>query len=388
MTDGTITDLLIPLGLEVTAASDAFEVVVPSFRPDLEREIDLVEEVARLYGLENITSTRPGGRERVGGRTPAQRFAGRVGQALRSAGLDEHVGYSFGDPADLDRLGWELASDELLVELINPMSEEQAVLRWSLAPSLLRAVSHNQRRGVADVQLYEAGRVFITADGRKQPKERFMVGGALTGAWNRPGWNDPGHTLDFFDGKGVVETLLDAVHAGRWSVREAQRPWLQAGRSAEVLVGGDVVGWLGEAAPNVLHAFEASGPVVLFELSVERLMKAESRGRITYREIPRHPAFSLDIALVVEEAVSAERVIASIRSAGGQMLESVRLFDVYRDAEDTPADRRRLPEGKKSLAFSLSYRAPDRTLSDADVRPVHEKLLRKVSGAVGAEVRS
>jgi phenylalanyl-tRNA synthetase beta chain len=185
-----------------------------------------------------------------------------------------------------------------------------------------------------------------------------------------------------------VETLLDAVHAGRWSVREAQRPWLQAGRSAEVLVGGDVVGWLGEAAPNVLHAFEASGPVVLFELSVERLMKAESRGRITYREIPRHPAFSLDIALVVEEAVSAERVIASIRSAGGQMLESVRLFDVYRDAEDTPADRRRLPEGKKSLAFSLSYRAPDRTLSDADVRPVHEKLLRKVSGAVGAEVRS
>ncbi|MRS13066.1 MAG: phenylalanine--tRNA ligase subunit beta [Actinobacteria bacterium] len=383
-----IAALLAPLGLGVATSGEDLDVTVPTFRPDIEREIDLVEEVARLHGLENIASTRPGGRERVGGRTPAQRFAERVGAALRAAGLDEHIGYAFGDRADLGRLGWELASDETLVELINPMSEEQAVLRWTLVPSLLRAVSHNRCRGVDDVHLYETGTVFLTAEGRKLPKERLMAGGALTGAWSSAGWNEPARPLDFFDGKGVLDSLMDAVHAGRWSVRACERPWLQPGRSAEIVVGGDVVGWLGEVAPTVLDAFELTAPVVLFELSVSALGKAASAGRTAYREIPRFPALELDVALVVDESVTAERVSEALSAAGGELLESVRLFDVYRDASGAAADARRLPEGKKSLAFSLSYRAADRTLSDADVRPVHERLLRKVSGAVGAEIRS
>jgi len=388
LSDGKITDLLVPLGLELTAGGGGFDVVVPSFRPDLEREIDLVEEVARLFGLENITSTRPGGRERIGGRTPAQHFAARLGVALRAAGLDEHIGYAFGDRADLDRMGWELAPDEVLVELINPISEEQAVLRWTLAPGVLRAVSHNKRRGVADVHLYEMGTAFITAEGRKQPKERLMVCGALSGGWVRPGWSEPARVLDFFDGKGVLETVFELAHAGRWSVRACERPWLQSGRAAEVIVGGDVVGWLGEAAPHVLDGFELTGPVVLFEISVPGLAKAASKERTSYAEIPRQPAYSLDVALVVDEAVTAERVASAIRSAGGALLESVRLFDVYRDPAGVDDDKRRLPSGKKSLAFSLSYRAGDRTLSDADVGPVHEKLVRKVCAAVCAEVRA
>ncbi|MDO8847510.1 MAG: phenylalanine--tRNA ligase subunit beta [Coriobacteriia bacterium] len=388
LTREDIAAFLTPLGLGVTAEGDDLDVVVPAFRPDLEREIDLVEEVARLYGLENIASTRPGGRERVGGRTAAQRFSRRIGEGLRAAGLDEHVGYAFGDRADLVRLGWDLAPDEVLVELINPMSEDQSVLRWTLAPSLLRAVSHNRRRGIADAHIYEMGAVFVTADGRKQPKERTMVGGALTGAWDRPGWNEAGRTLDFFDGKGVLESLFESLHVGRWTVRACERAWLQAGRSAEVIVAGDVVGWLGEVSPEVLDAFEITAPVVLFELSVPSLVKAAARESVAYQEIPRQPAYALDLALVVDEAVTAERVTSAIRSAGGPLLESVRLFDVYRDAPGAEEGQRRLPEGKKSLAFALSYRAADRTLSDDDVRPVHEKLVRKVSGAVGAEVRA
>jgi phenylalanyl-tRNA synthetase beta chain len=302
--------------------------------------------------------------------------------------LDEHIGYAFGDRADVGRLTWELASDECLVELINPMSEEQSVLRWTLAPSLLRAVSHNCRRGVPNVHLYEMGTVFITADGRKQPKERLMVAGALAGAWSEPGWDEQSRQLDFFDGKGVLEALFEMTHTGRWSVRAVDRPWLQPGRSAEVIVGGDVVGWLGEVAPHVLDAYELTGPVVLFEVSVSALVKAASRESISYRDIPRYPAYALDVALVVDEGVTAERVTSAIRSAGGALLESVRLFDVYRDPKETAEGQRRLPEGKKSLAFSLAYRASDRTLSEADVRPVHDKLVRKVCGAVGAEVRS
>lgn len=381
-----IADMLRPLGLTVEGSGDVLDVVVPGFRPDLEREVDLIEEVARLYGLENITSTLPGGGGRIGGRTSRQRFVSRVGSALRAAGLDEHVGYSFGDPADLGRLGWELAPDELLVELINPMSEEQAVMRWTLAPSLLHALSHNQRRGIADVHLYEMGTVFITSEGRKQPKERLMAAGVLAGSWVRPGWNEPAPALDFFDGKGVLASLFETLGVDRWSVRAAERPWLQPGRTAEVIVRGDVVGWLGEVSADVLERFDATGPATLFEISVPALVKAASKVTRAFREIPRYPAAALDLALVVPEDVTVERVIAAIESAGGALLESVRLFDVYRDPVD--AEERRLPEGTKSLAFSLTYRAPDKTLSDADVRPVHEKVVRKVCTAVDGEVRS
>lgn len=382
-----IAALLEPLGIGVTRGADALTCLVPTFRPDLVREIDLVEEVARLFGLENIPSTRPGGRERVGGLTDAQRFRVRLGAALRAVGLDEHVGYSFGDRADLGRLNWELAPDEVLVELINPMSEEQSVLRWTLVPSLLRAVSHNQRRGVVDVQVYELGNVFMTAEGRKQPKERLMVAGALAGSWAAKGWNQAAEGLDFFDGKGVLESVFGALHVGQWTVRAAERPWLQPGRTADVVVGGDVVGWIGEAAENTLGAFEAAGPVVLFEISVSALVKAASREKLGYSEIPRYPAYELDVAFVVDEEVTAERLSNAIRSAGGALLSSVRLFDVYRDPADAPEDKRRLPAGKKSVAFALSYRSADKTLSDADVRPAYEKMLRKVAGGLGAEVR-
>ena len=382
-----IAGLLAPLGFGVHVRHDAVDVTVPTFRPDVEREIDLVEEVARLHGLESIDSTLPAGRGRIGGLTPAQRFRARLGTALRAAGLDEHIGYSFGDRVDLERMNWQLSPDETLVELINPMSEEQAVLRWSLAPDLLRAASHNQRRGTADVHLHEIGSVFITSDGRKLPKERLMAGGVLTGSWRRPGWDEPARALDFFDGKGVLETLLEALHVERWAVRAAERPWLQPGRSAEVIVGGDVVGWLGEVAAQVLDAYEVQGPVVLFEVSVPALTKAAAQRSVTYRAVPRHPAVSLDVALIVDEGVTAERVGAAFASAAGSLLESVRLFDVYRDVADASPEARRLPVGKKSMAYSLTYRAPDRTLADADVRPLHDRLVRKVCGAVDGVVR-
>lgn len=382
-----VVRILESIGLTV-AGGDTLDVTVPWFRPDLEREIDLVEEVARLYGLENITSTLPGGRERVGGRTATQRLRSTIAATMRSAGLDEHIGYSFGDPVDIDRLGWVLGADEVLVELINPMSEEQAVMRPTLVPSLLRAASHNQRRGVPDVHLYEMGTAFVTSPGRKLPKERLMLAGVLTGSWVRPSWNQQARPLDFFDGKGVLETLFDSLGASRWTVRETERAWLQPGRSADVVVAGDVVGWLGEAADGVLDAYEVAAPVVLFELSVTAIVKAASGAPRSYRDIPRFPAVTLDVALVVDEEVTAERMTSALRSAGGQLLESVRLFDVYRDPADADAGSRRLPAGKKSMAFALVYRAPDRTLSDADVRPVHEKLIRKVSAATGAEVRA
>ncbi len=379
------------LGVEVHDGDDSFSVDIPSFRPDLTREIDLIEEVLRVWGMDRVPSTLPGGRERIGGLDSGQRWRERIAATMRAAGLNETITYAFVDPGDLGRLSWELDDGELLVELLNPMSEEQAVLRRTLAPGLLRAVSYNQRRGVENVHLYELGRVFSTSEGRKLPRERDVVAGLLAGRWHAPTWHDPrskdkgvdaalrGPQLNFFDGKGIVEILLEDLGISRWSTRSADVPWLQPGRAAEIVVRGQSVGWLGEVHPRVLEQFEAQAPVVMFELQLAALIKAAVAIRPS-TDVPRFPAISFDVALVVDEAVTAESVEQSLSKAGGKLLESVRLFDVYRGAG--------IPEGKKSLAFALSYRAEDRTLTDEEVRPAHDRAIRKVSASLGAELRS
>ena len=383
----TVTGILTRLGLGAADASGAdataapaavVAVTVPTFRPDLEREIDLIEEVVRVHGMEHVPSTLPGGRGRIGGLSLEQTRRARIGTALRAAGLNEAITWSFADPADVDRIGWTFGPGELAVELLNPMSEEQALMRFTTLPGLVRAVANNQRRGVADIHLYEIGSVWWTAEGRKLPKERDVVSGALAGSWDRPGWSDPEPPLDFFDGKGVLTSLMESMGIARWRVRAADRPWLQSGRSAEVLVGGDVIGWLGEVHPRVLDAYEATGPVTVFELFAPPIIKAAKEVH-PFQDIPRVPSIKVDMAIVVAEDVTAERVEQAITSAGGKLLESVRLFDVYRG--------KGVAEGKKSLAFSLTYRGEDRTLTDEEVASAHEKVVRKVTGAVGGELR-
>ncbi len=328
--------------------------------------------------MERVESTLPGGLERVGGLTAEQRWHARIGLAARGAGLNETVTYAFADVRDAERLDWRFADGEMPVELVNPISEEQGMLRWTLAPGLVRSASNNQRRGVTDIHLYEMGVVFLARDGCKQPEETLAVGGLLAGSWNRPDWNDPAEPLGFFDGKGVIESIMEELHVPSWQVRAADQAWLQPGRSAEVMLGERIAGWLGEVHPRVLAAYEVEGPVTLFELAVPVFVQA-AQAVVEYVEVPRFPAVNLDLALLMDEDVTTEQVMTVMRRAGKKMLESVRLFDVY-TGEGIPA-------GKKSLAFSLAYRLPDRTLTDDEVHGVHERLVAKVCSTLGAEVR-
>ncbi len=376
---GQVSAILSALGCAVEQRHDRFEVSVPTFRPDIEREIDLIEEVLRIWGMERVEATLPAGRGRIGMLTREQALRERIGEVMRACGLNETMTYAFGDPRDPERCGMPLAEGELLVELLNPMSTEQAVLRRSLLPGLLASVSYNQRRGVEDIHLYEVGSVFWTSEGRKQPKERTMLAGVLSGAWHRPAWNAPAVPLDFFDGKGVIENLVRELAVAKFRVRAFEAGHLQPGRAAEVLVGGEVVGWLGEVHPAVLDRFEVTAPVVAFELDVARLVRAAADAR-PFVEPPRFPAVALDLAIVVDEAVTAEQVERAIRSAGGKLLADAHLFDVYRGKGVEP--------GRKSLAFALEYRAPDRTLTADEVEAAHERLVRKVTAAVGGSLRS
>jgi phenylalanyl-tRNA synthetase beta chain len=373
-----IAGILERLGLEVAGSADELTVTVPTFRPDLGREVDLIEEVVRVHGMGKVPSTMPAGRGRVGGLTEDQKRRERVGVALRGAGLNEAITWSFADPTDAERTGWVFGPDETPVRLLNPMSADQSLLRFSTLPGLIRAVADNRRKGVADVHLYEIGSVWWTAPGRKQPKERAVVAGVLAGSWNRPGWNDPAVALDVFDMKGVVESVIEELGIARFKLRAAELPHLQPGRSAEVLIGSDVVGWLGEVHPAVLASYECAGPVAAFEVQLKPLLKA-ARDVTPFVDLPRYPGVKMDLAIVVPDGVPAERVEQAVRSAGGKLLDEVRLFDAYRGDGVAP--------GHTSLAFSLVYRHPDHTLTDEEVATLHEKVVRKVTSAVGGQLR-
>lgn len=378
-----IVDMLQRLGCAVSEKDEqTLTVVPPTFRPDLEREIDLYEEVLRLYGMDRIPSTLPGGPGRVGIKTEAQRTMDKINNTLRACGLNETMTYSFADPHELEQLRMPTEGMGIPVELLNPLNAEQSVMRQSIIPGLMRSVAYNQSRGVHNIQLYETGVVFFGAEGRKSPKERNRLAVVMAGAMSDPSWNQASIAFDFFDGKGVVESLMreSALAKPRFKALSAEEaPHLQPGRAAQVLDGGTVLGWIGEIHPLACDAYDVQAPVVAFELDLDALIKCARPAR-DYVDVPVFPAVTMDVAFVVDESVTHEQLSRCISSAGGKLLDKAQLFDVYRDEE-------RLGVGKKSMAYALEYRAADRTLTTEEVDKQHERLIKKVCGATGAEVR-
>ena len=378
-----IVDMLQRLGCAVSEKDEqTLTVVPPTFRPDLEREIDLYEEVLRLYGMDRIPSTLPGGPGRVGIKTEAQRTMDKINNTLRACGLNETMTYSFADPHELEQLRMPTEGMGIPVELLNPLNAEQSVMRQSIIPGLMRSVAYNQSRGVHNIQLYETGVVFFGAEGRKSPKERNRLAVVMAGAMSDPSWNQASVAFDFFDGKGVIESLMRelAIAKPRFKALSAEEaPHLQPGRAAQVLDGGTVLGWIGEIHPLACDAYDVQAPVVAFELDLDALIKCARPAR-DYVDVPVFPAVTMDVAFVIDESVTHEQLSRCISSAGGKLLDKAQLFDVYRDEE-------RLGAGKKSMAYALEYRAADRTLTTEEVDKQHARLIKKVCGATGAEVR-
>ena len=382
--DGFMAARLERLGCAVDTTDPAFFVVTaPTNRPDLTREIDLVEEIVRLWGEGDVEPTLPASRNHPGGLTKEQRRERLIGQTLRACGLCETTTYCFADPRDLARLGMAREIESLPVRIIRPLVSEQSEMRRDLMPGLLRAVAYNKDHGVSNVQLYEIGRVLHGRANKSLPKEQTLVAGVLSGAWGDDAWNLKSPALDFFDAKGIVENLLDAlrIQKVRYRVPETEHSaWLQPGLAAEIVVRGATLGWVGNIHPKTLNLFGISDPVIAFELNVEVLQRL-AQDQLPYEDVPTLPGVDVDLAVVVDEDVSYETLVQRITSAGGKLLRNVRLFDVYRDSV-------RVGVGKKSMAFSLTYRADDHTLTSKEVEKAHSRLVAKVLKAVGAEIRS
>ena len=371
------------LGCEVSQVDGQLNVVPPTNRPDLTREIDLVEEILRLWGEGDVEPTLPASRNHPGGLTVEQRRMRLIGSTLRACGMCETSTYCFADPRDLARLGMAREVKGVPVHIIRPLVSEQSEMRRDLMPGLLRAVAYNKDHGVANVMLYEIGRVLFGRPNKSLPDEQTYVAGVLSGAWNDDAWNRKYTSMDFFDAKGIVEELLDALRIQKVRFRAPEQEhssWLQPGLAAEVVVRGTVLGWVGNIHPSTLDLFGIDDPVVAFEFSVEALLRL-AQDQLPYQDVPTLPGVDVDLALVVDEDVSYEQLVQRITSAGGKLLRDVRLFDVYRDPV-------RVGPNKKSMAFSLTYRADDRTLTSQEVEKAHGRLVTKVIKSTGGEVRS
>lgn len=395
--------ILTSLGFGVTDDETALLVDVPHFRAmDVTREADLVEEVARIDGLDNLPATLPSRRGASGRLTAAQRGRRRAEDVLVGRGLSEIVGWSFTEPTVADRL--KLDADDprrRFVKLANPMSEDQSHLRTTLLGSLLDAAKHNVARGQTDLQLFESGTIYLarsiaddaaglTPDGDPVvdgaaavahdplPLERHALGGLVVGNLLPESWGTETRAWDFFALKAVVGAVLDTLRVV-WDVRpDAPHPFLHPGRSARVYAGEVELGWLGELHPLVAREWDVEGAAAAFELDLG-LVVDQAPETPQYADVTSFPAVRQDLAVVVPDTVSAQQVLDTVRRAGGKLLSEADVFDVYRGAQ--------VGEGKVSLALHLEFRAADRTLSDKDVKKPVDKVVAALASELGAEQR-
>ena len=371
------------LGCTVEETGEDYLVTPPSFRPDLPREIDLIEEVLRLWGMGRVEATIPAAKNHIGGLTHEQQLTRKVGQILRACGLNETTTFGFAAPGDLEKIHMSADGRGVPVVLMNPLVAEQTEMRRSLLPGLLQSVAYNEAHGTTNVHLYEIGTLFHGRENASLPRETQSVAGVLTGSWTDQTWNNTVDKLRFFAGKGIVEELLEQLRVPKVRFRVAEGEgydFLQPGRAAEVLSGGTVLGWVGEIHPEAREAMNINQIVVAFELDLDKLIKG-AHNQENYHEFSPFPAVQHDLAIVVPDEVTCEDLLQRITSAGGKLLESVRLFDVYRDPI-------RVGVGKKSMAFSLTYRSDDHTLTSDEVERAHGKIVTKLCKATGGEVRS
>jgi phenylalanyl-tRNA synthetase beta chain len=371
-------------------ASDELRATVPPHRRDVQAgAADLIEDLVRIHGYDLLPATL------LADRLPAQHtnvplvFEERVRDLLVSAGLQEVITYSLTTPEREAPLGLS-AGD--YVTLLNPINEDRRVMRHSVLAGVLEVVAENLKH-TADVRVFELGPVYLPRAGEKLPEEPRRLAIVMTGRRREEFWADSASgekaagALDFFDLKGVIEALADDLHLLAVQYRPSEAPYLHPGRAAELSVGRcGRAGSFGQLHPRVVEKLaqqkefkELSGRVLLVaELDVEVLQQS-TPARYTYTAVPPFPPALRDIAVVVEEGVTAAQVAAEIWSGGADMLRGVRLFDLYRGGS--------IPPGTKSLAFALTYQADDRTLTDKEVDKAHAKIEERLRRVLKAQIR-
>ena len=372
-----MAQILRDLGFDVKAnGTENYQVTVPTFRSDITREIDLIEEIARVYGYDNIPTTLPKGDIPVPAPNPGTEVRKRIKHFLLAAGMTEAINYSFCDPNCFDKIRFTADDPHRdALKLQNPLSPEMSVLRTTLIPSLLENAQHNRNHQIDTIALFEVGSVFMRNGKQKEPER---VTGILAGQIGDGVYSNPYREPDFYDIKGLVEGILEVCGVVDYTLQKTDVPTFHPGRNAAVLLDDKQLGTFGEAHPEVLENYDLPYKAYLFDFDMEALVAATIFAK-RFEPIPIYPTVERDLAIVVDKEVLSDMPTELIYATGGELVKSVRLFDVYEGEQ--------VPEGKKSLAYAITYHSATETLTDKAVNALHDKVVKHLNQKLGAELR-
>ncbi|MDO4539731.1 MAG: phenylalanine--tRNA ligase subunit beta, partial [Syntrophomonadaceae bacterium] len=371
-----VTDCFKRLRFACAAAADSITVTVPTYRPDITGEEDLIEEIARLYGYDNIPATMPSSSS-GGGWDDEQKFRDELRAAL-AARMREIISYSFINLSNFDKL--QLKPEDALrraIKIANPLSEEQGVMRTLLLPGLLETTARNLARKNENVAFFELGSVYYPPADDIMPVEKLKLGAIVAGQ-TVSGWHSRPRPMDFYYLKGILEQLCARLNIRGLAFAKADHPSWHPGRSALVLAGDKEIGILGEVHPLVRSAYDIKPRVCALEIDVRSLYEAAEK-LVMNEPITKYPEVERDLALIVERGLPVEELLAVIREYGGELLRKVDIFDVY-TGEPVAAD-------KKSVALRLSFRSYERTLTEEEVSGPLNTILAMAGERLGAVLR-
>ena len=375
-------NIITSVGFDVTKdENDEITVKVPSWRNDVTCMADISEEIARLHGFDKIKSTLPNGVSMQGTQSAKQTFIDKVKTSLSSQGLYETISFALTNEETFNKLN--IPQDSPLrkaVPIMNPLSDEYPLVRTTLLSSIFDNLARNLARKNDDVALFEVGSVFFpkALPVTELPDEVVKIAGAITGRRNAQGWNQTNDMVDFYDAKGIIEELLANLRVTRYTVEAGTHYAMHPGKTALFKKGRDVIATVGEVHPAVLSAYGITKPVYIFELDATTVMKYMAKD-LKYKALPKYPATSRDLAMLVDVDVNAADIEKAMTKAAGQNLTQITLFDVYTGKQ--------VEEDKKSLAFSLTFQSNDKTLTDAEIDPAIEKIVAKLQKDFNANLR-
>jgi phenylalanyl-tRNA synthetase beta chain len=375
-----IIKILKSIGMNAVAAGkDKYLVTPPTYRVDITREIDLVEEVARLYGYDQVPEKLPNIPVTEMVEIPRLNLEERIRLLLTGTGYSEVVNYSFITASSADHLSLaEKDKRRRFVHIKNPLVEDQSVLRTTMVYGLLDTLRKNVNNGCSDLSIFEIGRIFLNCEEGKLPEESNMLAGLLSGAVSEDLWGSK-VAVDFYDIKGCVENIFQDLKLNNFHYRSADtQSFLHPGKSCGIYLDNINIGYIGAVHPKVVENMDLKDCAYIFEINLD-VLADHLQPRITYKEISKFPAIMRDVAFVVPASIEIDYMLKIVLNQKEDLLENVGIFDIYIGSG--------LPEGKKSLGLRFSYRALDRTLTDIEVNNIHEKIVRHTIQQTGAKIR-
>lgn len=390
--NGQIVSYLERLGISCKASDsdpDSTMCVSPSWRWDLDREVDMIEEVARVHGFQQIPMTMPAGRIKPDKSKTFYKRVRTAAEIMKASGFYETVSMSFISEDACHSLGI-IDSHEEQLKLINPLTEDYSVMRRTLIPGLVSALKRNLNFKTESIRLFEIGKVFVPTKGHDLPREDLVLSGVACGPRQIDNWHfnrgeinifgkvESRPETDFYDVKGAIENCFEGLGCEGVTFSSSKRTFLHPGKSADIHFNGGLLGFLGELSPQKIRENGLTGKIQVFEFLLEPLM-VEYRKEKVFRPLPRYPHVERDLSILVETNCSGDDIKHLISRLGHDIINSVILFDLYRGES--------IPDGYQSLAFRIRYRSEDRTLTDAEVQEVHSHVIESLRNAFGASIR-